>query len=194
MELIGIHGIITLHHIPSYWTDEDFRYWWLPETDKNGQIIRQARISDENKRNRIVTKPVDNLITNAGIAIILNNLSVSGQGNMQPLAQIVSLGNGSITGVTRTDTAVQGDGFATGARKAAASFSIVGFATTLTFNFGTGDAVGSLTNVGLYGLNTSSGQSASTTAATGSLMTHALFNFTKGSTAYALSYVFTLSN
>lgn len=193
METIGIHGIIELYSIPDTWSDEEFKYWWCPQTDAKGRILVPARMSDGEKRSRLV-KRAENLIMNNGITLILNNLAVGGQGNMQPLAQILSVGNGAITGVTRSDTAVAGDGFATGSRKVPASFSSTGFSTTITTNFAATDAVGTWTNLGFYGFNPSGAQNATTTAGTGQLVTHALFAFVKGSTAYAVNYTFLLSN
>jgi hypothetical protein len=108
--------------------------------------------------------------------------------------EILSVGNTVTPGVTRADTSVLGDGFATGARKAPTSFSIVGFQTTVVTNWLTTDAVGSITNIGIYGYNSGGNQHASTTTATGSLMTHALFPFVKGSTAYSVNYAILLSN
>jgi hypothetical protein len=187
-EAVGVHGIITLHKIPDEWTDEDFRYWWCPVTAPTGQIIQPARISDETKRLWLAHEPVGNLITNTGINTLLTNTGVQATGSMTVFSQILSVGNGSIIGVTRTDTSVAGDGFATGARKAPASHANTGFSVTVTTNFSTTDAVGNWTNIGLYG------NGATTTTGSGSLMTHALFTFSKGSIAYALNYVFLYSN
>jgi len=194
METIGIHGIISLYKIPDIWTDEDFHYWWCPIVDQFGHILQEARISDEAKAQRLVKKPVENLLTNAGITLWLANNSASGQGNMYPFSQILSVGNGTFTGATRTATAVSGDGFASGSRKAPVSNSQVGFQSTVVFNFASGDAVGSWTNAGLYGYNTSSPANATTTSGTGTLMTIAPFIFNKISSAYAVNYVFLLSN
>lgn len=190
MEAINILGLIALYDIPNEWSDEDFKYWWCPETDINGHVIRPARISAGEKRSRFIMAR-KNLITNTGMNLILNNLSVSGQGSTQPLTQILSVGNSAIAGVMRTDTSVAGDGFS---RKAAASFSITGFSTTIVVNYASGDAVGTWTNIGWYGFKVSGAQNATTTAGTGALTTHALFPFTKGATAIAVDYLFTLSN
>src|SRR5215469_16580382 len=131
------HGIITIHKIPDEWTDEDFKHWWCPVTAPNGQILQPARISNETKQAWIV--PLDNgdlyaanLITNNGISQLLTNHGVQAQGSMQPFSQILSMGNGATTGVTRSDTGVVGDGFATGARKAPASHANTGFSVTVT--------------------------------------------------------------
>lgn len=188
------HGIITIHKIPDEWTDEKFKYWYCPVTAPDGQILQPARISDDTKQEWLV--PLDNgelyaknLITNNGINQLLTNHGVQTQAAMQPFSQILSMGNGSINGVLRTDTAVTGDGFATGARKAPASHANTGFSVTVTTNFLSTDAVGLWTNGGMYG-----GGSATTTTGTGTLESHFLFSFNKGSVAYAVNYVFLYSN
>lgn len=193
-EKVPIRGIIGLYKIPDRWTDEDFQYWWCPETDELGRILQHARMSDEAKQNRLVMAPVENMLTNDGIALFLNNNSVSGQGNMYPFSQILSVGNGAFTGPTRNPGGVSGDGFTTGSRKSPASNAQVGLQSTITFNFASGDAVGSWTNCGLYGFNTGSSQNATTTAGTGLLMTIAPFVFTKGASAYAVNYALILAN
>lgn len=194
MERIGVHGIITIHKIPDEWSDEDFKYYWCPVTAPNGQILQPARISDEVKR-AWLTPLADgeleahNLITNTGISYLLTNTGVQSTGSMIVFSQILSAGNGAFTtGILRTDTAVAGDGFTTGARKAPASHANTGFSVTVTTNFASGDAVGTWTNLGFYG------NGATTTTGTGNLTTHAIFNFVKGSVAYALNYVFLYAN
>lgn len=195
MEHLNIHGIITLYKIPDEWSDEDFKYWWCPGTHPmTGEILRPARISDEAKSQLIAKAPVENLITNNGLTSLLSNMCISGIGSLYPFFQILSVGNGAITGVARADSSVAGDGFATGARKAPTSYSVTGFSAQVVTNFASGDAVGTWTNIGIYGYNSGSAQNATTTSGTGNLNTHALYNFTKGSSAYALNYAFTLSN
>lgn len=193
-EQIGIHGFISLYKIPDEWSDEDFKHYWCPKTGPGGQILVPARISDETRQSWLVVPPVENLITNAGIALLLTNMSVAGQGGTQPFAQILSVGNGVIAGATRGDTSVAGDGFATNARKAPASYSVVGFTTTIVTNFAGSDAQGTWTNIGFYGYSTANSQNATTTSGTGALATHALFSFVKGATAYAVQYTLTISN
>lgn len=193
MEHIGVHGIITIHKIPDEWSDEDFKHWWCPVTAPNGQILQPARITDEVKRAWLTPLAdgrleAENLITNNGISTLLANTGVQSTGSMIVFSQILSLGNGTITGVTRADTSVAGDGFATGARKAPASHANTGFSVTVTTNLLSTDAVGTWTNLGLYG------NGATTTTGTGTLQTHALFSFVKGSVAYAVNYVLLYSN
>lgn len=196
-DVIGIEGMLRLYHLPYDMSDEELRYWWEPETERGEDglfhIVRPARMSREEKQSRFILQ-AKNLITNAGITQLLNNMSVTGQGNMQAFFQILSLGNGAVTGVTRIDTSVSGDGFTTGARKVPASFSSVGFATTVTTNLGSGDAVGTLTNGGIYGFNPSGAQNATTSSGTGLLLSHILFSYVKGASAIAVTYTLTISN
>jgi hypothetical protein len=200
-EQIGIHGILRLYRIEPEWAEnpELFNALWLPKVARGPdglyRIVEDARISDEAKAGRLVMEPVENLLTNTGIALILTNLSVANQSQQFPVTQILSVGNGAIGGVTRSDTSVNGDGFTNGARKAPSSYQQVGFQTTIITNFGNSDAVGTWTNVGFYGYSVAGSQNATTTAGTGALMTHALFPWSKANGApYAVSYVFTLAN
>lgn len=193
MEDFPLHGIAKLYEIPEEWAQnkELFDAWWLPETEQGPdglyRIVRDARISDEAKAQRLALPPVHNLITNAGITRILTDISLTSA--LVAFYQITSVGNGAISGVTRGDTAVAGDTFVASARKAPVSFSVVGFQTTVITNFASGDAQGTWTNLGIYG-----GGSATTSAGTGVLYTHALYTFTKGAVAYALNYAFSMVN
>ena len=198
MERIAVTGVVTAHEIPEEWANDKelFDYWWMPETqliDGIWTVTRPARLSDEAKMEHCRMK-AENLVTNLGIALLLVNMSVVGQGNMEPFFQILSVGNGAITGVTRATTSVSGDGFATNSRKAPTSDSQAGFVSTVVTNFASGDAVGTWTNLGIYSYSIAGSQNATTTAGTGALATAALFNFVKGASAYALNYALTLSN
>jgi hypothetical protein len=181
----GIDGILSLYEIPNEFAENNelFDAWWLPKTEIGSDGL--YHITEQ----RLVMEPVHNLITNAGISRVLTNQSVTAQASQQPFSQILATGNGACTGVLRTDTTVPGDGFASGSRKAPASYYINGFLTTLIFQFGTGDAVGTWTSVGIFG-----GGSATTTAATGVCYTHALMPFSKGSSSYSVNYAFLLGN
>jgi hypothetical protein len=197
-ETIGIKGRLSIIELPHDMSDEELRYWLEPETELDPEtglyrIKRPARMSAGEQRSRTVLE-ANNLITNAGMTQLLNNMSVTGQGTMQTFAQIFSVGNGLITGVARTDTSVVGDGFASGSRKVPASFSIVGFTTTIISNFASGDAVSVWTNAGFYGFKVSGAQNATTTAGTGQLNTHVLFPFNKGAIAIGVAYSFSLTN
>ncbi len=197
-ELIGLRGFMSIYELPEDWTDEELRYWWDPEmtigADGILHLVHSARISDTEKERWKVLE-VENLITNGGYANFLSNLSVPGQGGYQlAICEIFSVGNGAITGVLPTDTAVAGDGFGTNSRKAWTSGVNGGFLPNVTISFASGDANGNWTNAGWYGTNATTGQHATTTAGTGQLMTHALCNYTKGAIAVAVTYTFKLAN
>lgn len=197
----GIDGILSLYEIPNEFAEDKelFDAWWLPRTEigRDGlyHIIEPARISDEAKAQRLVMPPMHNLITNLGISLILTNLSVTTQAAMFPVTQIMSVGNGTCTGVLRTDTSVPGDAFVATARKAPTSYAINGFLTTIITNYGTTDAVGTWTNAGWYGYKVASAQNATTTGGTGALMSHVLFPFVKSNSAsYSINYAFLMGN
>lgn len=192
----GIDGIVSLYAIPEEWAQDDevFKSWWEPKTELGSDglyhIVEPARISDEAKAQRLLMEPVHNLIMNAGITRYLNNNAATAQSGMQPICQILSVGNtNSGSPITRADTAVSGDGFGTNARRAPNSNSVVGFQVTITTNYLSGDAQGTWTNIGWYG-----GGSATTTTGTGTLYTHANFPYPKGASAVAVNYVFLMGN
>lgn len=193
-------GIITLYEIPEEWAqnDELFRAIWLPKTElgKDGlyHIIEPARISDEAKAGRMAKPPTRNLFTTLGYTLLLANLSVANQNQQFPITQILSIGNILSAGVTRGDTTVAGDGFASGSRKAPVSYSVVGFLTTISINFAAGDALGNWTDLGFYGFSIAGSQNATTATGTGALMTHARYPFNKTSIAYSVQYAFLLNN
>lgn len=189
MERIGIRGLLTLYERPAEWSTEEMCALWCPVTDARGRLLRPARVREE-ERAHLIRQRGENLFTNDGIAQWMTDLSVANQSQMQPITQILSVGNGSITGVFRSDTSVAGDGFTSGARKAPVSYSQVGLQTTVIADYSGSDGVGTWTNIGFYG-----GGSATTSTGTGTLMTHALFPFVKASGhAYVVSYVFVLTN
>lgn len=194
---LSIKGHVKLIQLDYDMTDEELRYWMEPETElgEDGlyHLVRGPRMSEEERERRTILT-AKNLITNAGMTQVLTNQSVPGQGNMLAYAQIFAVGNGAISGVTRTDTTIAGDGFASGSRKVPASYSVIGFSTTITTNFASGDAVGTWTNAALVGFKVSGAQNATTTSGTGALMSHVLFNFVKGASAIAVAYSFSLSN
>lgn len=200
MDTFNIEGIISIYRIPEELAQnpELFAAWWNPKTELGSDglyhIVEPAPISDEAKAQRLVGPPRHNIFTTLGYSLLLTDLSVANQSQQFPITQILSVGNGAISGVTRADTSVSGDGFVAGSRKAPASYSLVGFLTTVNINFLSGDALGTWTNAGFYGRNISLNQDASTATGTGSLMTHALYPFVKGSSPFTVAYAFLMSN
>ena len=200
MDTFNIEGIISIYRIPEELAQDDelFNAWWNPKTELGPDglyhIVEPAPISDEAKAQRLVGPPRHNLFTTLGYSLLLTDLSVASQVAQFPVTQILSVGNGAISGVTRADTSVSGDGFVAGSRKAPATYSLVGFLTTVNVNFAAGDALGTWTNAGFYGYSVAGSQNATTATGTGALMTHALFPFVKGNTPYTVAYAFLMSN
>ena len=200
-EAIRIETRISAYAIPE-WTDEELRYWWVEDTapgpDGLYRVVRPARISDEEKARRKIAEGT-NLFTNVGLIQLVANMGAQSQGGMQTWGGILSLGNGAVPGLpTRADTTVWGDGFATGSRKVAAATTVSGLTGTATFNFGSGDALGTITNAGYYGfmfgLPGHPNSPATTTAGSGQLNSHLLLSFVKGASAVAVAYSITIGN
>ena len=200
MDTFNVEGIISIYEIPEAFAQnpELFKAWWNPKTELGSDglyhIVEPAVISDEAKAQRLVGPPRHNLFTTLGYSLLLTDLSVASQVAQFPITQILSVGNGAISGVTRADTNVPGDGFVSGSRKAPATYSLVGFLTTVNINFASGDALGTWTNMGFYGYSVAGSQNASTATGTGALMTHALYPFVKGNSPYTVAYAFLMSN
>lgn len=200
-EAIRIESRICAYDIPD-WTDEELRYWWIEDTapgpDGLYRVTRPARISDREKERRKIAEGT-NLFTNVGLIQLVANMGAQSQGGMQTWGGILSLGNGAVPSLpTRQDTTVWGDGFTTGSRKVPAATTVSGLTGTLTCNFQSGDAVGTITNSGLYGfmfgLPGHLNSPATTTPGSGQLNSHLLFSFVKGASAVAVAYSMTLSN
>ena len=174
-------GIIRVRRIPDEWTEEDYRYWWLPETDGHGKILRPARISEQEKEREYQTDEFTNLITTNGRTNVLTYIG-SSTGSTTQWSQYFAVGTGAITAVSASDTSLSNEVF----RKSQASFSVNGTLVDVNFQFGTTDAEFAYTNAGIFG------NAASGTLGSGTLMTHALFSYTKGAYAISIDYVINL--
>lgn len=202
----AIAGVIRIRRLPDDCTEDEFKAWWprlseqerdrytvalrVPKLVWNHYLRRYEWNGDYEER-----AEAHNLITNNGLFSLLQLICFSNQSQLQPYQQIMSVGNGTITGVARTDTAVAGDGFTTGARKVPTSYNITGFTGTHSTLFGGSDAVGTWTNIGWYGYDFTHSANATTTTGTGWLNTHCLFSFTKTSgQILTIDYANTLTN
>lgn len=174
-------GIIRIRRIPDEWTEEDYQYWWLPETDGHGKILRPARISEEAKEREYQIDEFNNIITTAGRTQVLTYIG-SSTGNTTQWSQYFAIGTGAITAVSASDTSLSNEVF----RKAQTSYSVSGTLVDVNFQLGTTDAEFTYTNCGLFGAG------ASSTLGSGTMMTHALFAFTKGAFAISCDYVINL--
>lgn len=174
-------GIIRVRKIPNEWTAEDYAYWWLPQTDDKGKVLRPARISEQEKERYYQLAEFENLITIAGRTQVLTYIG-SPSGNTTQWSQYFAVGTGAITSVSAGDTSLANEVF----RKAQTSYSVNGTQVDVNIQFGTTDAEFTYTNAGLFGAG------ASGTLNSGVLMTHALFSFSKGAFALSIDYIINL--
>jgi hypothetical protein len=173
-------GIIRVRRIPE-WTPEEYAYWWLPETDGHGKILRPARISEREKEREYQIDEFENLITTNGRTNVLTYIG-SSTGSTTQWSQYFAVGTGAITAVSASDTSLSNEVY----RVAQSSFSVSGTQVDVNFQIGTSQAQFAYTNAGLYG------NSASSTLGSGTLMTHALFSYSKGAWAISCDYLVNL--
>lgn len=180
-ESMHINGRIRARELP-FETEEEWRYWWLVQRNESGQIIAPSRMS-EREKDRYTVAESSNILVSSGITQVLNYIG-SSSGNSTAFAQYFAVGNTAIGSVNSNDSSVAGEYF----RAAPSASSVSGVQVDLSTLAGTTQANGSITNCGLFG------NGASSTLGSGTMMTHALFNYSKGSTEsisfdYLLSYV-----
>lgn len=192
--LPGIDGIITVRAWPDFLNHEDtgdpeYSKWRASLTP-----LEWDRYLVPLKVNGREQDYAHNLLTNDGINTVLQNMTHATQANLAPFTEVFSIGNGAIAAVARTDTAVAGDGFTTGARHVPNPIIYSGNQSDTPCALASTDAVGTWTNIGIYGWKYSNSTDATTTAGTGSLKTHSLFSYVKGASAVTVDYLFVLNN
>ncbi len=183
-EYLRVTGIVRFRRIPDDWSEEDYRHWWLPEWNNDGtKIIREARMTPRDK-DRWTVHEVKNILTTSGRTEILTYLS-STAANTPAFAQQFALGTGTINQVSPGDSLLQGEIF----RAAPNTATITGTQLDLATLIGSTQAVGTLTNAGLFGI------SATSTTNSGTLMTHTLLNnFSKASgQTYTADYLLNIN-
>jgi hypothetical protein len=173
-------GLIRIRRIPDSWSEADYKYWYLPETDKNGKILRPARISDYEKQQMQIAEAA-NQVMNQGRTQVLSYIG-SPSGSTTGWAQYFAIGTGAITSTSPTDTSLANEIW----RKSPTSYSVNGTLVDINVQMSTSDAQAAFTNCGIYG------NGASSTLGSGSLLTHALFSFTKGAIAISIDYLVNL--
>jgi hypothetical protein len=173
-------GIIRVRRIPD-WSEEEYRYWWLPETDGHGKILRPARISEWDKEHEFQTDEFRNLITTNGRNNVLSYIG-SSSGSTTQWSQYFAVGTGAITYVSASDTSLANEVF----RKAFTSFSVSGTQVDMNLQFGSGEGLFTFTNSGIFG------NGATSTIGSGQLQTHALFAFSHGAFSIAIDYLVNL--
>lgn len=170
-------GIIRVYRVPD---DLDLAYWWYPQTDGKGKILRQARMGREEKV-RYQEAEGQNQIMNAGRTAVLSYIG-SSSGSTTGWAQYLAIGTGAITATSASDTSLANEVF----RTTQNHFSVNGTSVDINFALGTTDAQVVFTNLGLYG------NGATSTLGSGTLYSHALFSYTKGSYTIQIDYVINL--
>lgn len=173
-------GIIRVRRLPDGWSTDDYQKWWLPTTDGKGKILVPARMS-EREKDRLGVAEAKNQIMNAGRNNVLSYIG-SPSGSTTQWSQYFAVGTGGITATSPMDTALSNEVF----RKIPASFAISGTQVDINIQFGTTDAQFAYTNAGLFG------GGASSTLNSGTLMSHALFVFTKGAFSISCDYLVNL--
>ncbi|HEX3640100.1 MAG TPA: hypothetical protein VHV10_02295 [Ktedonobacteraceae bacterium] len=179
-EYLAVQGIIRFRRIPDDWSEAEYRRLWLPEWNSDGtKIIRESIITPKEK-DRYTVEEYHNILTTSGRQEILTYLA-STAANTPAFAQEFGLGNFPINKVEPGDTQVQGELF----RAAPSTATITGTQLDLAVLVGAAQAVGTLTNAGLFGVN------ATGTANSGTMMTHALIaNFVKANgPTYTVDYL-----
>lgn len=184
---LNFEGIIRLRELP-FETEEEYKRWWLPETgirDGKVVILRPARMSEKEKERYTVAQH-HNLLTSSGRTQILGYIGTPTYISSQvAFAQIFSVGTATITSVSAGDGTVFGEL----ARAVPSTAIVTGTQIDISIFFGATQAVGTWTNVGLYG-----GGSATTTLGTGTLLTHSLFSYVKdGSHTASADYLINLT-
>jgi hypothetical protein len=172
-------GIIRVRRIPD-WTEAEYRYWWLPETNGKGKIVRPARMREKEKEQYQIGEYA-NAIMNAGRTAVLSYMG-SSTGSTTQWSQYLALGTGAISAVNPTDTTLANEVY----RVAQTTYSTNGTQLDVNFNIGATSGEFSYTNAGIYGAG------ATSTLNSGTLMTHALFAYTKGAYSIAIDYLINL--
>lgn len=190
MSTRGIDGIITVRAWPDFICEHDTDEWskWRAAlSPREWDRYALPLVVDGHEQDY-----AHNLLTTDGITWVLNNISFAAQASLHPIAQILSVGNGTIAVVARADTAVAGDAFVASARKVPGTPVVTGNQVDIPTAFLAADAQGTWTNIGFYGWDGAA--NATTTAGSGKLKTHSLFQFVKGAAAVTIDYLFVLNN
>jgi len=180
IEHIAYSGIIRFRRIPDDWSEAEYRRLWLPEwNDSHTKIIREAIITPKEKE-RYTVGEYHNILTTSGRQEMLTYLA-STAANTPAFGQQFALGTGAINRVDPGDAQLQGEIYRTPPSTATITGTQLDLATLISAS----QAVGTLTNGGLFGV------SASSTVNSGILMTHSLIsNFVKANgQVYTCDYI-----
>jgi hypothetical protein len=155
-EEVFVLGTIKTRVLPSGISKADFEQWW-------------PRLSEQ-ERDRYTAYEAHNLITTSGRSQLLTYIGVASlSAGVVPFSQYFSVGTGAIAQVSPGDTGMIGELF----RAAPSTYTISGNAVNISTYFGATQANGTYTNCGFFGNN------ATATLGSGTLVTHALYSYTK---------------
>jgi len=164
-------GKIKLRVLPGDLTLAEFLEWWPRLTEK--------------ERDHYTEYETRNLITTAGRSQVLTYIgSPNLSSPVVPFSQYFSVGTGATLTVNPGDSHVNGEL----TRLVPSTYTVSGNGVDISTFFSTSNGNGTWTNCGIYGNN------ATSTLGTGTLLTHALFSYTKLNTQTATcDYIITLS-
>ena len=166
-DALFVTGIIKARALPHGCELSDFLNWW-------------PRVS-EHDRDLWTVYEHKNMLTTTGRNQALTYLGSSTSTTLG-FAQYFAVGNFGINTVSPGDSSVQGEFFR------AVPNTITGTQVDISTFFGPTQGVGLITNAGLFGIN------ATSTSGSGTLMTHALYNYTKPSgTPVTFDYLINLN-
>jgi len=179
-DTIGFEGILRIRELPEEWTPRQYRYWWLPRTDGKGNIVRPARIPEQEKERYTVLEVHNQLMVNGRTAILTYIGSTTG--STTPYGKYLALGTGALQATSPTDTSLVNEVY----RVLQSTYTIQGSQVDLNFQVPSGSAQVTMTEAGLYG------GSATSTLNSGTLDNHVLFSYSKGSYPVSIDYLISL--
>ena len=167
-ERLHFAGMIKIREFPLDATLEDWLAWW-------------PRLSEKEK-DRYTLAESHNLLTTSGRTQLLqfagNNTGTA------PFSQYLAIGTGTINSVSAGDTSILGEIY----RQVPNTATITGTQNDIATVIGTNTAPGTWTNCGFYGV------AATSTAGTGTLLTHALLSYPKvNGTPVTIDYVISVN-
>lgn len=167
-ETLRFRGLIKARELPTGCELPDFLTWW-------------PRLS-ERERERYTVYEHSNALTTNGRNQVLTYIG-SSTATTLGFGQYFAVGNFGINTVSPGDTSVQGEFY----RAVPNTTVITGTQIDVSTYFGPTSGTGLISNAGLFGIN------ATATLGSGTLMTHALYNYTKpNGTAVTFDYLINL--
>lgn len=166
-EHIRFCGTIRIAELPARCTEADYLEWWPMITER--------------ERDRYRVREHHNILTLAGRAQLLSYIASSGAIS-SAFGQFIAIGNLPVVVIYPGQTFVVGEYY----RSAPSTVFSIGSQIDLSMYMGPSQAVGTMTNAGIFGSN------ATATLQSGTLFTHTLLNYTKSSTPITLDYLVNL--